>query len=184
LAAQIIERATSLLGLLGGAPSIPGIDFAGIDSSIGAAAAAGKFAGGGYTGAGGKYEPAGVVHRGEFVFTKEATRRIGLPRLYSLMRNPRPVESWADVAPAIVPRTVRRLSRRRAVPGYAEGGFVAPTAVTPQTLDLAGRIALHVSHDGTPHVTAAELTASTPGLKRAVLDVVVQNRGKIGKVLG
>ncbi|MBJ8882525.1 phage tail tape measure protein, partial [Citrobacter freundii] len=31
------------------------------------------FAGGGFTGSGGKYEPAGVVHRGEFVFTQEAT---------------------------------------------------------------------------------------------------------------
>lgn len=32
------------------------------------------FASGGYTGRGGKYEPAGVVHRGEFVFSAEATR--------------------------------------------------------------------------------------------------------------
>ncbi|WP_347115945.1 phage portal protein [Leclercia sp. S52] len=44
------------------------------------------FAGGGYTGSGGKYEPAGVVHRGEFVFTKEATSRIGVGNLYSMMR--------------------------------------------------------------------------------------------------
>ena len=29
---------------------------------------------GGYTGDGGKYEPAGIVHRGEFVFSKEATQ--------------------------------------------------------------------------------------------------------------
>jgi len=39
------------------------------------------FAEGGYTGNGGKYEPAGVVHRGEFVFNKEATRRIGVKNL-------------------------------------------------------------------------------------------------------
>jgi len=44
------------------------------------------FAGGGYTGSGGKYEPAGVVHRGEFVFTKEATSRIGVGNLYQMMR--------------------------------------------------------------------------------------------------
>ncbi|WP_313228166.1 phage tail tape measure protein [Leclercia sp.] len=44
------------------------------------------FAGGGYTGSGGKYEPAGVVHRGEFVFTKEATSRIGVGNLYRMMR--------------------------------------------------------------------------------------------------
>jgi len=44
------------------------------------------FAGGGFTGSGGKYEPAGVVHRGEFVFTQEATNRIGVGNLYRMMR--------------------------------------------------------------------------------------------------
>lgn len=39
------------------------------------------FAGGGFTGVGGKYEPAGVVHRGEFVFDAASTRRIGVPNL-------------------------------------------------------------------------------------------------------
>lgn len=41
---------------------------------------------GGYTGDGGKYEPKGVVHGGEFVFTKEATRSIGVDTLYAMMR--------------------------------------------------------------------------------------------------
>lgn len=41
---------------------------------------------GGFTGHGGKYEPAGIVHRGEFVFTKESTSRIGVANLYRLMR--------------------------------------------------------------------------------------------------
>lgn len=61
------------------------------------------YAAGGYTGEGGKYEPAGVVHRGEFVFTKEATSRIGIGNLYSLMR------------------------------GYATGGYVgtASSSLTP-----------------------------------------------------
>lgn len=44
------------------------------------------FSGGGYTGDGGKYDPAGIVHKGEFVFTKEATQRIGARNLYRLMR--------------------------------------------------------------------------------------------------
>ncbi|MDE1492820.1 phage tail tape measure protein [Xenorhabdus bovienii] len=43
------------------------------------------FAGGGYTGDGGKYEPKGVVHAGEFVFTKESTQRLGVDNLYRLM---------------------------------------------------------------------------------------------------
>ena len=36
-----------------------------------------SFATGGYTGDGGKYTPAGIVHRGEYVITKEATSRLG-----------------------------------------------------------------------------------------------------------
>ncbi|EFH3010894.1 phage tail tape measure protein, partial [Escherichia coli] len=55
----------------------------GVVSSV---AGAMGFAGGGFTGSGGKYEPAGIVHRGEFVFTKEATSRIGVGNLYRLMR--------------------------------------------------------------------------------------------------
>lgn len=41
---------------------------------------------GGYTGRGGKYEPKGIVHGGEFVFTKEATSRLGVANLYRLMK--------------------------------------------------------------------------------------------------
>ncbi len=47
----------------------------------------GGFDAGGYTGAGDKYEPAGVVHKGEFVFTKEATNRLGINSLMSLMKS-------------------------------------------------------------------------------------------------
>jgi len=45
-----------------------------------------KFSAGGFTGSGGKYEPAGIVHRGEFVLNRDATRRVGLPRLHALNR--------------------------------------------------------------------------------------------------
>lgn len=40
-----------------------------------AQSAAGSFAEGGFTGEGGKYQPAGTVHKGEFVFTKEKTKK-------------------------------------------------------------------------------------------------------------
>jgi hypothetical protein len=39
------------------------------------------FAEGGYTGAGSKYQPAGVVHAGEYVFNKQATSKLGVGRL-------------------------------------------------------------------------------------------------------
>ena len=42
---------------------------------------------GGFTGVGNKYQPAGIVHKGEFVFTKEATKRLGVANLYALMRD-------------------------------------------------------------------------------------------------
>ncbi|WP_108701559.1 phage tail tape measure protein [Phytobacter sp. SCO41] len=45
-----------------------------------------EYDGGGYTGPGGKFEPKGVVHGGEFVFTKESTARLGVGNLYRLMR--------------------------------------------------------------------------------------------------
>lgn len=39
------------------------------------------FSSGGFTGAGGKYDPAGIVHKGEYVLTKDATERIGVSNL-------------------------------------------------------------------------------------------------------
>lgn len=44
------------------------------------------FADGGYTGNGGKNDPAGVVHRGEYVFTKAQTARLGAGNLAMLAR--------------------------------------------------------------------------------------------------
>ncbi|EHR8148181.1 phage tail tape measure protein [Escherichia coli] len=86
----IVGRIGSAIGgAIGGAGAS-----ASTGTAIEAAAANFHFATGGFTGTGGKYEPAGIVHRGEFVFTKEATSRIGVGNLYRLMR------------------------------GYAEGGYV------------------------------------------------------------
>uniref|UniRef100_UPI000C1BB419 phage tail tape measure protein n=1 Tax=Escherichia coli TaxID=562 RepID=UPI000C1BB419 len=89
----------AMVGIVGSIGSAMGGAFGGgasasTGTAIEAAAANFHFATGGFTGTGGKYEPAGIVHRGEFVFTKEATSRIGVGNLYRLMR------------------------------GYAEGGYV------------------------------------------------------------
>ncbi|EOK8507314.1 phage tail tape measure protein [Escherichia coli] len=90
------QAMVGIVGRIGSA--IGGVVGGGVTASSGtaieAAAANFHFATGGFTGTGGKYEPAGIVHRGEFVFTKEATSRIGVGNLYRLMR------------------------------GYAEGGYV------------------------------------------------------------
>lgn len=79
---QIIKMITqmvifnSISGMMGGSAGGKGFSFAN----------SGWFATGGYTGDGGKYEPAGTVHKGEFVMTKEATKRIGVDNLYRMMR--------------------------------------------------------------------------------------------------
>lgn len=56
---------------------------ASIVSNIAAVADVG-FAAGGFTGPGGKYQPAGVVHKGEYVFDQAATNRIGVSNLEAL----------------------------------------------------------------------------------------------------
>lgn len=59
------------------------------------------YASGGYTGDGGKYEPAGVVHRGEFVVQKAVVQKQGVLQMLA------------------------RLNRTGKMPGYMEGGLVA-----------------------------------------------------------
>lgn len=56
---------------------------ASIVSNLSAIAGTG-FASGGFTGQGGKYQPAGVVHKGEYVFDQASTNRIGVSNLEAL----------------------------------------------------------------------------------------------------
>ncbi|HCI9483610.1 phage tail length tape measure family protein [Raoultella planticola] len=64
---------------------------ASIVSNIKAVADTG-FASGGYTGSGGKYQPAGIVHKGEYVFDQASTNRIGVTQLEAL-RNGKPLDA-------------------------------------------------------------------------------------------
>jgi len=61
------------------------------------AQSAAGFAHGGYTGDGGKYQPAGIVHKGEFVITKEKTQKFR-PILEAIHtgRNPMLVKGFSD----------------------------------------------------------------------------------------
>lgn len=77
-----------LLGsLMGGVVSMFGGGATPLASSgvtVGGVDAMNGYASGGYTGDGGKYEPAGVVHRGEYVINAASTRKLGLGYLNSL----------------------------------------------------------------------------------------------------
>jgi len=80
------------------------------------------FASGGYTGDGGKYQPAGVVHRGEYVITKEATSRLGIGFL-------------------------NHLNYGR---GYANGGSVGSIPSTGYKPMTGGSISVKVINNGEP----------------------------------
>src|SRR5690606_14985029 len=62
----------------------------------------GSYANGGYTGHGGKYDPAGIVHKGEGVLTQEEIKALGGPQGFEELR-----------------KSIRR--------GYSAGGLVADT---------------------------------------------------------
>lgn len=85
----------------------------GVGSGGGWLGAATKFLGlasGGYTGDGGKYEPAGVVHRGEFVTRAEVTRQPG-------------AVSFLEAFNRFGMQTLRTM------PGFAAGGLVGARAL-------------------------------------------------------
>lgn len=96
----------------GGLGGIFGALFGGLGKSSGgsffgsgAAAAFGLYDQGGFTGPGGKYDPAGIVHRGEYVFDAEAVRAAGGPAVLDAMR--------------------------KGLRGYANGGFVPTSLPSP-----------------------------------------------------
>lgn len=97
---------------------------------------------GGYTGPGAKYSPAGIVHRGEFVFNKEATNAYGVPYLMNMMRS-------------------FRSSRGR---GYSGGGPVGAIAaqqgVPTVALDAGTLMALASMQNVTLYLDGKQLTAS------------------------
>ncbi|HIF5344746.1 TPA: phage tail tape measure protein [Yersinia enterocolitica] len=105
LIAQAIQAAMGWMsgGASAGAGAVSGTASSASAGAMGMSTSFRAYDVGGYTGDGGKFEPKGVVHGGEFVFTKEATNRIGIDNLYKMMR------------------------------GYADGGLVsnAVTATAP-----------------------------------------------------
>lgn len=118
------------------------------------------FSEGGYTGAGGKYQPAGVVHAGEYVFSAESVRKLGIGSLDMLHRLSKGVA---------VPRMPRL--------GYAEGGLV----------NLPGQIAPSVTVN--PKVVnmfniddaVAEYLNTRRG-ERSILNIIQRNPGASGAI--
>lgn len=133
----------------------------------------GLFAKGGYTGDGGKYEPAGIVHRGEYVMSKEATRRIGVGNLEA--------------------------QHRGALSGYADGGYVgnAPAIRKPdltpansnalpvQQITISAPVTVN-ANGGTPEQNADLARRTSKELETTMRSVVadeLRRQTKVGNYL-
>lgn len=95
----------------------------------------GGWANGGYTGPGGKYEPAGVVHRGEYVIPKQyVNQRTGLPDMNYVQSIQRSKPSTAT---------------SYAGGGMVGGGFGGPIELGPASLHAIGtRVVAELRVDG------------------------------------
>ena len=158
------------------ASSIMGMFGAGAGAASGAAAAIPGFASGGYTGPGGKYQPAGVVHAGEFVNRQEVVRQPGALAFLS---------EFNRVGMAAL----------KGWQGYADGGLVVPGAHSgvptsanfqPATVNVGGstidnRLQLNLIDD--PDRIASMAFGSRKG-EEAFTVMLSRNPAKFRQLLG
>ncbi|ODT97260.1 MAG: hypothetical protein ABS82_00990 [Rhodanobacter sp. SCN 67-45] len=176
------QSATAAYAALAGIPYVgPALGIA----AAGAAVAAGLanvaqirsqntgFSAGGYTGPGGKYQVAGVVHAGEGVLSQEDMAALGGPVAFAAFR--------------------------RGLRGYADGGFVHPLAGTPglpsfgsanlqlpaSVIDAdSGRSGTSVSNKMRVYVLQdadqlAQRLATHPAMEKAVIAITGENGAAI-----
>ncbi|WP_105386069.1 terminase large subunit domain-containing protein [Neorhizobium alkalisoli] len=122
-----------LAGLFGGGGNSSGGGFGGLFGML--LGGLFGFSEGGWTGPGSKYQPAGVVHADEYVFSKKATRALGVKNLDAM--------------------------HEAAKRGYAEGGLVTgtPTLAVP---DLGGVFAAPVQAISISAPVTVNGSAGTP----------------------
>lgn len=130
-----------------------------------AASAAGGFADGGWTGPGGKYKPAGIVHAEEFVHRREVVRQPGaLPFLWDFNR-----------------RGMAALHDWRA--GYAEGGLVTQPSISASPSYSMGGPALSAPsiknsmslYNYFDMDALAQALARHPAMEKSIVNVASQN---------
>lgn len=130
------------------------------------------YAAGGYTGPGGKYEPAGIVHKGEGVLTQEEIAKLGGPSGFYELR-------------ALI-HEGELLDRQRAMAGYAMGGLVGDAGPVLSSPDYAsypqGGAALNanIQNDMTLYLLndrdqLVEALAKHPDMRKAIVIEVTEN---------
>jgi len=110
------------------------------------------FAEGGYTGNGGKHEPAGVVHKGEYVFSKKAVQRIGVGNLEAM---------------------------HSAAKGYASGGLVGSAPMSETRAQVTVNIDARGAVEGVADQVRRAVVELAPELERRAVAAVgqAQRRG-------
>ncbi|MEF0148338.1 phage tail tape measure protein [Pseudomonas guariconensis] len=141
-----------------------------VSSRLGASAAGYSpkfgFATGGYTGDGGKFEPKGVVHGGEFVVRKEVVSQPG-------MRD-----------------HLDRLNKK----GYASGGMVGSSQQSPAAsatynfpisvqVDSGGQAAANVQSDQSPEQTGRSIQAATQAEVEKAIAAGLRQGGSIWRAI-
>lgn len=141
---------------------------ASIVSNIKAVADTG-FASGGYTGPGGKYQPAGIVHKGEYVFDQASTNRIGVSQLEAL-RNGQPLD--ATLGRTGFGTGVQNVnsdnSSKTTIHAPIEQHFHTPTGVTPDQMALS--------------MAQTQKRATTEALDQVAAQLL-RGDGKVGKAM-
>ncbi|WP_454779307.1 phage tail length tape measure family protein [Klebsiella michiganensis] len=141
---------------------------ASISSSITSAAAVG-FASGGYTGPGGKYQPAGIVHKGEYVFDQASTNRIGVSQLEAL-RNGKPLDATLS-KPGFgtgVQNVNSDNSRKTTIHAPIEQHFHSPAGVTPDQMAIS--------------MAQTQKRATTEAINQVAAQVI-KGDGKVGNAM-
>ncbi|UVL59824.1 tape measure protein [Pseudomonas sp. B21-032] len=155
-------KAPAELTVLGGIPVGAALLAAGYaNAGMVAGMALAGFSSGGYTGDGGKFEPKGVVHGGEFVLRKEVVQLPGM-RDYLEGLNRRGYATGGYVGSAAAPASLGY-----SMPPVADGATAAP------------RISIHISGDGTGgSVTSTE---GYEAMGQAILNTVRQEMPKVAR---
>ncbi|HDS7203978.1 TPA: phage tail length tape measure family protein [Klebsiella quasipneumoniae] len=127
------------------------------------------FASGGYTGPGGKYQPAGIVHKGEYVFDQASTNRIGVSQLEAL-RNGQPLD--ATLGRTGFGTGIQNVnsdnSSKTTIHAPIEQHFHTPPGVTPDQMALS--------------MAQTQKRATTEALDQVAAQLL-RGDGKVGKAM-
>jgi len=131
----------------GSSPTVSGSNVKGIGGTAGGLLDGIKFATGGYTGDGGRFEPAGIVHRGEGVLNQDEIRALGGASGFNALR-----------------RSIRT--------GHAVGGMAGSPALPPpvdrskpggSAASYGGVPSIHISMSGAPSEPAVQARQNADG---------------------